>query len=179
MKIPFEIAIKIVRMSDHISAYNFLEAIGMNREQIVQEMSRFVKIFIYDGKEDVPEDCEFCYVDDCVKQLEMMTFSHHIYIQSVRLPDRITRINPGSFSMCYSLKNIKLPKNLVSIGVLGFGNCSSLKEITIPKNVIRIETYAFTSCINLETIHMKCKEPKWGEFVFIGCRKLSERWMTI
>ena len=167
MIIPFGIAVKILRMSDHISGYNFLEAIGMNRKQIIEEMSQFIKIYVYNGTtQTIPFDCEFCYVDDSVNNIDMSVFAHHINLQSIRLPDHITRINPGSFSMCYSLKNIKLPKNLVSIGLLSFGNCKSLKDIIIPENVRNIESYAFTSCPNLRKINIQGEEPEWGSCVF-------------
>ena len=176
--IPLEIAIEIVKMTDHISGYNFLEAIGMDRKEIVEEMRRFVKIFIYDGSENVPDDCEFCYVDDSVKRIGRMVFANHIDIQSVRLPDDITRIVPGTFCGCYSLKHIKLPKNLVSIGQLGFGSCYSLKEITIPKNVKDIKTHAFSACVNLEVINMKCEKPNLGTFAFSGSPKVPYRFIA-
>jgi hypothetical protein len=52
-------------------------------------------------------------------------------IESITIPDNITKIGVGAFSGCYKLTSIKIPASVQSIGYNAFYDCSALKELRI------------------------------------------------
>ena len=52
-------------------------------------------------------------------------------IESITIPDNITKIGVGAFSGCYKLTSIKIPASVQSIGYNAFYGCSALKELRI------------------------------------------------
>ena len=53
-------------------------------------------------------------------------------LQTVVLPDTLTKIGAGAFLECEKLTEINLPKSLTSIGTQAFSRCASLKHVDIP-----------------------------------------------
>ena len=60
-----------------------------------------------------------------------------------------------SFNDLYFLESINLPDNITKIYDSCFSNNESLTSITIPENVTSIGNYAFRNCKNLSTITCK------------------------
>lgn len=70
-------------------------------------------------------------------------------IESITIPNNVTRIGDKTFWDFISLTTIKIPNSVTSIGNYAFRNCTSLKNITIPDSVTEIGFYAFSSCHKL------------------------------
>ena len=179
MQLPTELCLKIARMSDDITAYNLLLAYGFNRDEILSEIGRYRRVFVYNGDASIPDDCEFCYIDESISNIIPNVFSRHSKLETVIMSDNINTIHPATFLKCTSLKNVKLSNNLHTIGLLGFASCVSLKEIKIPKSVEHVDTYAFNRCLNLEVIDIEGSDPEWGGCVFTECYKVPVRFFLI
>ena len=67
-------------------------------------------------------------------------------IQTIDIPERVTRIGNYAFYKCSKLTSITIPKGVTIIGNSTFAGCKSLKSIVIPDSVTRIEGEAFIAC---------------------------------
>lgn len=65
-------------------------------------------------------------------------------LESVVIPESITRIDYGAFSNCTNLKSVKMTnsENYIRIARFAFYECPSLKSVTIPKRAY-INSWAF------------------------------------
>lgn len=58
-------------------------------------------------------------------------FSGCISLESIELPDSVTKIESKAFRSCTSLQSIEIPNSVTEIGFAAFGHCTSLQSITI------------------------------------------------
>ena len=77
------------------------------------------------------------------------TFSSCKYLQSITIPNSVTKIGDYAFEKCYSLQSVTIPNSVTSIGHNAFDSCESLQSITIPY-VTKIGYYAFYGCTHLD-----------------------------
>jgi exo-beta-1,3-glucanase (GH17 family) len=68
------------------------------------------------------------------------------------IPDGVTSIGGGAFSVCTQLESITIPDSVTSIREYAFDSCYNLANITIPDNVTSIGDLAFFDCSSLESI---------------------------
>ena len=62
-----------------------------------------------------------------------MAFEECSSLQSITIPNSVTRIGDRFFFKCSSLQSITIPNSVTNIGQEVFYNCTSLKEIRIMK----------------------------------------------
>lgn len=74
-------------------------------------------------------------------------------LQSITLPDSVTKISNGAFAFCKGLENVQFGKGIRQICSNAFRGCQSLESITIPENVETIEPDAFINCTALSVIN--------------------------
>ena len=74
-------------------------------------------------------------------------FSCCFSLQSVTIPNSVTKIGDSAFWSCKSLQSVTIPNSVTSIGDEAFSNCESLQSITIPNSVRNIGNNAFDGCI--------------------------------
>ena len=84
-------------------------------------------------------------------QLCYGAFSGFANLESVTLPDNITKIPEYAFFGCSSLKGIEIPSGVKAIGTYAFGDCSYLKNIEFPKNS-SLAASVLSGCSCLESI---------------------------
>lgn len=97
-------------------------------------------------------------------------------LQSIELPDSITKIDTSAFSGT-NIQEIVLPAKVVSIGNSGFQNCKSLETIKIlnDTSVITCTTVSynqpFSGCSKLTSIHIPsklynayCSDAYWSQY---------------
>ena len=65
------------------------------------------------------------------------------------------------------LESITLPESLTKIGKLAFAGCNSLTSICIPENVSFVDSCAFIGCSKLKEVHTP-NLMKWKEINFVG-----------
>ena len=103
-----------------------------------------------------------------VKEIAFKTFYNNRTIESVTIPDSVTKIGNYAFAYCTNLKTVsigngvktigayafsssgiqkvEIPSSVEAISFAAFWKCGSLKEAEIPETVNSIESKAFVSC---------------------------------
>lgn len=98
-------------------------------------------------------------------------------VQSVSMPNTITKIKPFLFYRCRELANFSIPENVTEIGRYAFGfevasYGNKLESITIPNSVIKIDDHAFYSN-NLKDVTLSENLVKIDDFAFDWCSELT------
>ena len=65
---------------------------------------------------------------------------------NVTIPDGVTSIQYGAFSLCSTLLSVTIPKSVTHIGDYAFSHCHNLMSLTIPDSVTSIAYDAFDDC---------------------------------
>ena len=86
-----------------------------------------------------------------------LSFAHRLFVnglevQSLDIPNNITKIKPFIFAGMYNLKDIKMHNKLTEIGRDAFNGCTRLKSLDLPKSVKSIGDYAFCGCSNISLL---------------------------
>lgn len=70
-------------------------------------------------------------------------------IESIEIPDNITRIGKHAFEECKNLKNVQLSDSLKTIDQAAFRDCTNLKGLVLPDSLTVIGAEAFKGCDNI------------------------------
>ena len=73
-------------------------------------------------------------------------------LESVVLPEGLTRIGAGAFRGCTSLRQVAVPSTLEEIGASAFEGCAALGEISLPASLASVGPGAFASCAGLTRV---------------------------
>ena len=113
------------------------------------------------------DDKKTLIIPEGITEIEAKTIdlSNRNLIETIEMPDSVTKIGFWAFGMCISLKKIKLSQNLESIGTLAFSGCESLETIEIPDSVTKIEREAFAECSKLKAIKLPLNLRNLGIFI--------------
>lgn len=84
---------------------------------------------------------------------------NHSGLNTVTIPEGLTRIDMGVFSCCFNLKKVTIPNSIKRIGNYAFSACKSLHDIILPESIKVIGHGAFFQCQELEAIYLKSNEP--------------------
>ncbi len=107
-------------------------------------------------------------------------------LESVTIPNSVTKVGGGVFYGCSNLKSVVLSENMTSLPIGNkkniwgesyyygfFGRCSSLTSIEIPNSVTSIGDEAFYNCTSLTSITIPNSVTEVGGGVFYGCESLQ------
>ena len=94
-------------------------------------------------------------------------------LQSVTIPNSVTKIGDKAFEKCVSLQSITIPNSVKSIGNSAFYNCKSLQSITIPNSVTKIGDKAFGECDSLQSVTIPNSVTSIGDEAFSWCKSLQ------
>lgn len=94
-------------------------------------------------------------------------------LESISIPNSVTTIETQAFSECYDLASIKLPEGLKEIEIACFSRCEKLKSVTIPNSVTIIKQQAFEYCRNLENIEIGNGLVSIEPWAFYQCTSLT------
>lgn len=75
-------------------------------------------------------------------------------VETVIIPESVSRIEDNCFKDCKSLKNVVLPDSLTYIGAHAFDGCESLSKLDLPYGVSEIGAGCFANCTNLSSIQI-------------------------
>ncbi|MDE5828628.1 MAG: leucine-rich repeat domain-containing protein, partial [Duncaniella sp.] len=64
----------------------------------------------------------------------------------------VISIGEYAFGGCSSLQSVEIPNSVTRIESKTFSGCTSLQSIAIPNSVTRIESYTFSGCTSLQSI---------------------------
>ena len=93
-------------------------------------------------------------------------------LQSITIPDSVTRIGEEAFSFCSSLHSVTIPDSVTRIGDHAFMHCLSLHSVTIPDSVTSIGDRAFSLCLSLHSVTISDSVTSIGDSAFWGCSSL-------
>lgn len=91
----------------------------------------------------------------------------------VRIPDGVTTIEAGAFSVCAGIENLYLPNSVEYIGDDAFGYCVKLKSIDFSEGLITIAPIAFKNCTALQTLDFPTTLQEIGDGAFYNCTSLT------
>ena len=103
-----------------------------------------------------------CYLEDCC------------LLNTVHIPDTVTKLDDGCFQGCTSLVNVDLPSSLMMIEYNAFDRCSSLTEITIPDSVVVVKGFAFDDCNSLKKVTIQGANTILEDYAFSECDNLKD-----
>lgn len=95
-------------------------------------------------------------------------------IESVILPDSVTKLDNRTFYQAINLRNIRLSNSLVEIGNKCFKDCRKLQKVKIPDSVHNLGQGCFCDCRELEDVILSSNLQKLEEHTFQRCGKLQE-----
>lgn len=75
------------------------------------------------------------------------------YLQSVILPEGLTRVPTFMFLQCYNLKSIDIPESVTAVGDGAFME-TGLESVVIPPRCRNIEGNCFSGCLELAAVHL-------------------------
>ena len=87
-----------------------------------------------------------------VKALEKYSFAKNEYIESISIPEGLTKIGMHCFSDCTALKNINIPSTVKVISRSAFRNDCNLISIVLPNTLKEITPNLFNGCSKLSSI---------------------------
>lgn len=64
-------------------------------------------------------------------------------LETITIPETVTRIGDGAFAFCSSLKSIVIPNSVTYLGEEVFKGCSSLENVTLPEEITVITSNMF------------------------------------
>jgi len=112
-------------------------------------------------------------IPDGVTAIGDGAFSLQEELESVFIPKGVRYIGDAAFAMCSNLTTVTMPISLESIGSAAFAFCSSLESIEIPDGVKTIASMAFYECTKLTSISIPSKINLSGYGIFTNCTNLE------
>ncbi len=95
-------------------------------------------------------------------------------LQSVNLPEGLTKIGMAAFAGCKELENLILPSTIEVIEPYAFSSCNKLSAITLPAGLQELGEGAFSRCNELESVTINPTNSfTVGKDAFQDCSQLS------
>lgn len=116
---------------------------------------------------------ETLYLPDSLTRIGDYAFYDCMKLTLDHLPSQVTEIGIAAFYSCYVLPLQHLPDNLISIGKWAFIHCRALALQKLPDNLTQIANGTFQDCTNLTQLTLPAKLRSIEELAFDACEKLS------
>lgn len=116
------------------------------------------------------EDVESVAIPDTVTKIGDHAFSFAVRLKTVSIPDGVSEIGDYAFESCLSLNDINIPEGIMRIGAFAF-IASRIKSVTLPKSLEVLDDDAFSCCFELKSVTFN-SVPRFGKGVFYGCANL-------
>ena len=89
--------------------------------------------------------------------INMFAFANR-YLKRIILPDSVTAIGVGAFTICSYLQSISIPDAVTTIEIHAFELCASLSKVVLPVNLSSLKDLAFADCYALnEVVFQSCQ----------------------
>ena len=76
------------------------------------------------------------------------------WVQSVTIPDSVTRIRHHAFCGCNNLYQIEIPDSVTVMDANVFSECQNLETVRLPENIDQIPDETFFGCTSLTTVNI-------------------------
>lgn len=141
-----------------------VEILKIDRE--VPKLVRTFKEFTNLRTVDIPEDAK-------LKEIGEDAFSGCEKLESITIPNSVTKIGRDAFKGCNGLRNVNIGKQAVKSFRNVFGGLG-IKNVSIINGVISISEEAFRDCRTLETVTMSKSVKTIDDRAFMSCTRLKE-----
>ena len=140
-----------------------------------------------EGREEIPTGLfegliglESVTIPDSVTKINDHAFLRCINLTTVDLGKGVKELTTGVFANCYSLKNIKIPGNVQIIGESAFKNCSNLQSVIFSEGLVELKAFAFGyTAIESVTIPKSLTKSEYNYGgPFVGCTNLTTAFLT-
>ena len=109
-------------------------------------------------------------IPDTVTKIDSCTFFHCYSLVSVDLGNGVTILEDQAFYDCSNLTSINLNENIKKIGYAAFYGCPSLSmELSLGDNMEYIGDYAFYNCTGITSARIKGNNCEMGSYAFSQC----------
>ena len=95
-------------------------------------------------------------------------------VESVNLPQSLTRIGESSFFGCANLKRIIIPDSVTLLGSSAFASCSTLETLVLGNGLTTIPMMAFSLCLDLTYVKIPDSVTIIRDSAFQGCMSLKK-----
>lgn len=106
------------------------------------------------------------------KAIPAQAFDTATGLESVTLPQTLTKIGDYAFYACVSLAELQIPGRVKTIGKLAFCQCRSLRSLALPDSVESIGESICGSCSALESVTLPKKITEIPDESVYDCREL-------
>ena len=96
-------------------------------------------------------------------------------IVKVTIEEGVTTVGDCVFSRCKYMESVSIPESVTRVGWHSFWYCTSLDYIRFEKNCKTIDEYACANCSGLTSVSL-CGGTTIGEGAFYGCDKIDQVW---
>lgn len=110
-----------------------------------------------------------------VTEIRGRLFNRLTSLESITIPESVTKIGEYAFYFCTALKEMIIPDSVTSIGEHMCDGCHGLEYVKLSKSLGFIQNYAFNNCRALKTIEMPpTMTSSIGQFAFYECNALED-----
>ena len=130
-------------------------------------------------KEIIPDNAFYgCGIDsiripESITKIGKYAFYGCSSLSSITIPQGITEIEDSTFYECYNLSNVTIPESVTAIKSYAFYGCRSLNKIEIPKSMQEIDHHAFSECSSLVSLIIPENVTSIGVSAFEYCSNLN------
>ena len=109
-----------------------------------------------------------------VTVIEDGAFSYCYTLNSVVIPNSVTRIGHDAFYRSFNMESVVIGNSVESIGNIAFYGCHDIHSIIIPNSTKAIGESAFGICYYLTSVTIGNSVKRIGSFAFANCRDLKD-----
>ena len=128
--------------------------------------------FIRDGN-NLNRTVESVILPDSITKICDYAFYGCLNMKTVNIPDSVTEIGENAFCLCEKLESINIPDGITVIREETFSCCKSLEIVCIPETVTEIGERAFSSCEKLKTVNIPDTITEISKQAFRDCLQLN------
>ena len=121
-----------------------------------------------------PNNPNYYSVNNCLINRETKALILGCDTSIIPTDGSISAIAPKAFIRCDGIESITIPEGVTKIGEDAFYDCSALKSIELPESLITIDSSAFANCSSLQNVKLGGKVEYMGDYVFSECNQLGE-----
>ncbi|MBE6332358.1 MAG: leucine-rich repeat domain-containing protein [Bacteroidales bacterium] len=94
-------------------------------------------------------------------------------LESVSIPNSVTRIGEFAFRGCTALTSITIPSSVTTIGNSAFSGCTGLTNVVIPSSISTINSNVFFRCTGLTGVSIPGSVKTICSYAFKDCTSLN------
>lgn len=113
-------------------------------------------------------------IPEGVTKIGTRAFGSNSWLTEVNLPSSVTFIGPRAFESCANLTKVNIPEGVTTIYSYTFSYCYNLTTITLPESVTEISGAAFGNCPALTSINIPQSVTRIGMAAFHDCPCLKD-----